>query len=105
MSEGKNHSIPRLEDVARRSGVSIATVSRTLNTPAVVSPTTRERVLNVVKDLGYSPNFVAQALVANRTNTFGAVIPTMENAIFARGIQSFEEALSENGINLLVANQ
>ncbi|WP_050927678.1 LacI family DNA-binding transcriptional regulator [Aestuariivita boseongensis] len=97
-------SVPTLEDVAARSGVSTATVSRCLNTPSQVSATTRERVMRAVSDLGYAPNFGARALAAKRTNTFGAIIPTMENAIFARGLQAFQDELGENGVTLLVAS-
>ena len=57
-----------------------------------------------VDQLGYAPNFGARALAAKRTNTIGAIIPTMENAIFARGLQAFEEALALEGYTLLVAS-
>ncbi|TRD19736.1 LacI family DNA-binding transcriptional regulator [Palleronia caenipelagi] len=97
-------SIPTLEDVARASGVSTATVSRCLNAPDRVSEKTRKRVMKAVQDLGYAPNFGAQALAAKRTNTFGAVIPTIENAIFARGLQAFGEELHRAGVTLLVAS-
>lgn len=95
---------PTLEDVARLSGVSTATVSRCLNTPNRVSEATRDRVNRAVADLGYSPNFGARALAAKRTNTIGAIVPTMENAIFARALQSFQEELSKSGVTMLVAS-
>ena len=95
---------PTLEDVARAAGVSTATVSRCLNAPERVVAKTRERVLSVVQELGYAPNFGARALAARRTNTIGAIIPTMENAIFARGLQAFQEELAEHGLTLLVAS-
>ncbi len=95
---------PTLEDVARTAGVSTATVSRCLNNPSVVSDKTRKRVLDAVKSLGYAPNFGAQALAAKRTRTFGAIVPTMENAIFARGLQAFQEELQRCGITLLVSS-
>lgn len=100
----KSSSIPTLQDVARRAQVSTATVSRCLNAPERVSEKTRERVMEAVRSLGYSPNFGAQALAAKRTNTMGAVIPTMENAIFASGLQAFQETLREKGVTLLVAS-
>ncbi len=96
--------LPTLEDVARAAGVSTATVSRCLNSPEQVSERTRLRVLETVRALKYSPNFGARALAARRTNTYGAVIPTMENAIFARGLQAFQEVLVENGATMLVAS-
>lgn len=57
-----------------------------------------------VLELGYAPNFNARALAVRRTNTIGAVIPTMDNAIFARGIQAFQEELGRNGFTLLIAS-
>lgn len=100
----KNTSIPTLEDVAKRANVSTATVSRCLNSPERVVEKTRRRVLAAVHELGYYPNFNARALASNRTNTIGAVIPTMDNAVFARGIQAFQEALHEKGVTLLIAS-
>ncbi len=95
---------PTLNDVAKLAKVSTATVSRCLNNPSQVSKAKRERVMNAVRELGYAPNFGAQALAAKRTNTFGAIIPTMDNAIFARGLQAFQEELGRHGVTLLVAS-
>lgn len=95
---------PTLTDVAEKAGVSTATVSRCLNSPEKVIEPTRRKVLDAVLDLGYSPNFGARVMAAKRTNTIGAIIPTMENAIFARGLQSFQEELRAQGFTLLVAS-
>mgnify|MGYP001823783763 CR=1 FL=1 len=95
---------PTLEDVAARAGVSTATVSRCLNAPDKVVEQTRRRVLEAVEALCYAPNFSAQALAARRTRTIGAIIPTMENAIFAEGIQAFQETLQAEGYTLLIAS-
>lgn len=95
---------PTLDDVARAAGVSTATVSRCLNAPDRVIAATRERVMQAVETLGYTPDFGGRALASRRTNTVGAIIPTMDNAIFARGLQAFQEALSTFGKTLLVAS-
>ncbi len=100
----KNTSIPTLDDVATKANVSTATVSRCLNSPEQVVDETRVRVLAAVRELGYYPNFGARVLAAKRTNTIGAVIPTMDNAVFARGIQAFQEALRDQGVTLLIAS-
>lgn len=97
-------SIPTLDDVARAAGVSTATVSRCLNDENKVSKDTRETVMKAVDALGYTPNFSARAMAAKRTHTIGAIIPTMENAIFARGLQAFQETLHDLGYNLLVSS-
>ena len=95
---------PTLHDVARLAKVSTATVSRCFNTPDLVSAPTREVVMRAVDELGYTPHFGGRALASNRSNTMGAVIPTMENAIFARGLQAFQETLGEAGVTLLAAS-
>tara|TARA_R110002096_G_scaffold123112_3_gene266474 strand:- start:136 stop:1185 length:1050 start_codon:yes stop_codon:yes gene_type:complete len=100
----RSGNAPTLADVAKLAGVSTATVSRCLNSPEQVVGDTRARVLKAVQDLGYTPNFGARILAAKRTKTIGAIIPTMENAIFARGIQAFQEELREHGFTLLVAS-
>jgi LacI family transcriptional regulator len=104
MTERPRRGIPTLQDVAQRANVSTATVSRCLNLPEQVGQATRDKVMAAVAELGYSPNFGARALAAKRTNTVGAIIPTMDNAIFARGIQAFQEELREHGVTLLVAS-
>lgn len=97
-------SVPTLDDVARTAGVSTATVSRCLNSPERVVEQTRKRVMSAVEQLGYTPNFGARAMAAKRTFTIGAIIPTMENAIFARGLQAFQEELHARGYTLLVSS-
>lgn len=97
-------STPTLSDVAEVAGVSTATVSRCLNAPDRVQEATRRRVMAAVQQLGYSPNFGARVLAEGRTRTVGAIIPTMENAIFSRGIQAFQEELRTHGLTLLIAS-
>ena len=99
-----DRSIPTLHDVAKAAGVSTATVSRCLNLPDVVAKATLDRVMQSVKELGYTPNFAARMMAGKRTLTIGAIIPTMENAIFARGLQAFQEELHNRGYTLLVAS-
>lgn len=97
-------NLPTLEDVAKAAGVSTATVSRCLNGTDNVAQATRDKVMRAVDALGYTPNFGARAMAAKRTATIGAIIPTMDNAIFARGLQAFQERLTELGYTLLVAS-
>jgi LacI family transcriptional regulator len=66
---------PTVYDVADRSGVSIATVSRVLRSPGTVREQTRERVLEAVRDLGYVPSASARGLAARRTNVLGLFFP------------------------------
>jgi LacI family transcriptional regulator len=94
---------PTLEDVARLAGVSTASISRALNEPEKVAQATRKKIDEAIERLGYTPNFGGRALASNRTNTVGAVIPSMANALFASGIQAFQEELDKEGVTLLVA--
>ncbi|MGA9409325.1 MAG: LacI family DNA-binding transcriptional regulator [Roseobacter sp.] len=99
----KKMNAPTLEDVARLAGVSTASISRALNDPDKVAQATRKKIDDAIEQLGYTPNFGGRALASNRTNTVGAVIPSMANAMFASGVQAFQEELAKEGVTLLVA--
>ncbi|MFA5560408.1 MAG: LacI family DNA-binding transcriptional regulator [Acholeplasmataceae bacterium] len=67
-------------DVAGAAGVSLATVSRVLNNPEKVKEETRQRVLKVIKELGYRPNVIARGLASRKTTTVGVVISDITRA-------------------------
>lgn len=90
-------------DIARKAGVSTATVSRVLNRSPLVKPKVREHVLAVMAELKYYPHAAARALASSRTYTIGAVIPTLNNSIFAASVNSFEARLQLANYTLLVA--
>ncbi len=94
---------PTLEDVAVAAGVSTATVSRCLSHPEKVRPALRQKVQETIARLGYTPHGAARALASSRTNTIGAVIPTLSNAIFASVVQTLQDALAARGRTLLLA--
>lgn len=94
---------PTLQDVARAAGVSTATVSRALNQPDSVRPALREKVLAAVARLGYVAHAGARALSLRRSGTVGVVVPTVDNAIFASGLQAFQRRLSAAGQVVLLA--
>ncbi len=93
----------RLVDVAHQAGVSTATVSRALNNSGKVRPELAARVNEVVRRLRYVPHGAARALASQRSYTMGAIIPTLNNAIFAHGIGALQQRLSEEGYTLLLA--
>lgn len=95
---------PTLEDVALAADVSTATISRSINEPHKVAKNTRERIEKVIRELGFTPNFGGKVLATNRSNTVGAIIPTMDNSMFASGLQAFQEALAAAGIITLVSS-
>ncbi len=92
----------RMEDVARRVGVSIVTVSRTLHQPDAVSEKTRRRVLRAIAETGYVQNLVAGSLASNRTNVIAAIVPTLSNLAYGTSVHAIAELLRKNGYHLLL---
>ena len=95
---------PRLADVARAAGVSLATASRALSEPAMVREETRERVRSAASMLGYVPHGAARALATRRTRTIGAVFPPVDNPIFAGATHALAQELAGAGYTLLLAS-
>ena len=93
-----------ITDVARRAAVSTATVSRVLSQPAIVSPTTRERVLQAVADLGYEPNPAARALRTLRAQKLLVTLPDISNPFFAHVIRGAEEAARDAGYAVILGD-
>ncbi|WP_239482745.1 substrate-binding domain-containing protein [Paraburkholderia sp. C35] len=93
----------RLSDVASLAGVSTATVSRALSNPDVVKPDTRARIRDAIATLGYVPDGAARALALGRARMIGAIVPTLDNAIFARAVQGLQTTLSNSGYQLLIS--
>lgn len=92
-----------LRDVAKAAGVSVATVSRVLNEPAVVKKDTLEKVQAAIAALKFVPSAAARAINSGRTRFVGALVPTLDNAIFARFLAALERELSEHQLSLVVA--
>ena len=63
-----------IREVARQAGVSVATVSRVLNHPESVSPSTMKQVLETMKRLDYTPNVFARSLALNRSSSIGLIV-------------------------------
>lgn len=94
----------RLSDVARDAGVSPATVSRAISQPELLSADTLRRVRQAADRLGYRPDAAARALASGRSMIIGAIMPTLDNAIFSRALQAMQTALAADGYQLLVAS-
>ena len=93
-----------VKDIARAAGVSVATVSRALNNPGRVNEETATRVRAVAAKLNYIPSRAAGSLVSKRFKAIGAIMPTIENPIFAKALHALQAQLNEDGYNLLVAS-
>jgi LacI family transcriptional regulator, galactose operon repressor len=92
----------KVSDVAVLAGVSVATVSRSFNTPEVVRKDVRDRVIKAAQTLGYTPNAAAKALRQKRTHIVGAVAPSLDYAIYAQMLNSFQTAMSSAGYMVFV---
>ncbi len=91
-----------LEEVAKQSGVSTATVSRVLNGTVGVRESTRRRVLAAAHALNYSPNLHASALASGRSRMLGVVVSSVENPFFLDIFRAMEEAATEAGYSLVL---
>ncbi len=93
-----------IKEVARRAGVSIATVSRAINVPEKVHPRTVERVQRAIDKLGYRPNLTARALKTGRTNLVGLIVPDLVHSFFAELARGLSGVLREEGISVVIAS-
>lgn len=91
-----------IKDIARRAGVGVATVSRALNRSGYVRPETLSKIERVAEELGYVPNRQARAMVNGSTQTFGILIPDMDNALFMRIVRGINDVAYPLGYSLLV---
>ncbi|WP_324651055.1 LacI family DNA-binding transcriptional regulator [Georgenia sp. H159] len=93
-----------ITDVARRAGVSTATVSHVLNSTRFVAEPTRRRVLAAVDELDYVPNDQARSLVRARSQRIGVAISAMTNLYFGEVVHAIEAAASAAGYTLILAD-
>ena len=93
-----------IDDVAARSGVSTATVSRVLSGSVPARPETRERVLAAARELDYRPSSVARALKRRETRTLGLLVTDITNPFYPQIVRAVEEAASARGYGIVLAN-
>jgi|ERR1700677_384269 LacI family transcriptional regulator len=93
-----------LREIARRAGVSIATVSRVINRTPTVNPRLARRVLKLVDEIGYFPNTQARALVSGRSKIFGLIVSEITNPFFPEIVAVFEKIAVEHGYEILLTS-
>lgn len=93
-----------IKDVAERAGLNVGTVSRIINNRGYISPQTRERVLETMKELNYQPNEVARSLSKRRTRTIAMIVPQVSHPYFARLIECVEQAAADRDYKLVLYN-
>lgn len=96
--------MPTIHDVARAAGVSIATVSATINQSAYVSPALQERVQRAIAEVGYYPDGIARSLKKRSTQTLGLIISDITNPFFTALIRGIEDRANAKGYALILCN-
>ncbi len=90
--------------VAKKAGVSVATVSRAMQKPDVVSEKTRKKVEEAAQEVGYKPNMMAQVFRSKKTYSILVLVPDMSNPFFARVISGIQKAARARGYNVVLGN-
>jgi len=93
-----------IRDVAKLAGVSVATVSRVLNNPAIASKEARELVLHAVAALGYRPNANAQALATQSSDTIGVVVMDVSDPFFGALVKAVDTVAQRHQKYVLIGN-
>ncbi len=93
-----------IKDIAREAGFSVATVSRVINGNYPVSTETRQRVLQAIEDLHYTPNAIARSLRKNRTDLVALIVEDISSVFLLDIAKGLEEELEKDGMNLILAS-
>ena len=93
-----------MQTVARMAGVSAMTVSRALKSDASVSQETRDRVLDIVRRLGYVPDATARMFATRRSGFVAALVPSLNNSNFAETVHGMSEVFDAAGLQMLLGD-
>lgn len=93
-----------LKDVAKAAGVSYATVSRALSGSPQIGSDTRERIIKLCDEMGYTTNYVARSMVMKKTDLIGLVVPTIDNAFMSELAFYVEMSARAHGYNVMLCN-
>lgn len=94
----------RIEEIAKEAGVSRSTVSRVLQNHPNVKPDTREKVTEVMQQLGYRPNRLARGLVTGKFNFVGLIVGDVRNPFYSEVAHIAEDILNEQGYMVVLCN-
>ena len=93
-----------IKDVAEKADVSIATVSRVINNPHLVTEKVRERVLEVINELGFRPNPVARSLVMKKNRLIGVIVPELSNFFVGEIMNGIDEIIHTHEYDIIVCH-
>lgn len=99
----KNKQIS-IKEIAKLSGVSIATVSRVINNNGRFSTETQKRVLDIIEKYDYTTNMAAKSLRISRSKTIGVIVPDINNLFFAELVLEIENFFFEHGYSVFICN-
>lgn len=97
-----NPKNPTIYDVAKRSGLSISTISRVLNASEQVNPVTRQKVLKAIDALGFVPKADARARALSKTNRVGVITPFFSAPSFVQRLRGVAAALAVSNYELMI---
>lgn len=93
-----------IKEIAKKAGVSVATISRVLNHPDIVQPDTREHVLAVMQEYNYTPNWFARNLTLGRSKTIALMIPSIENTMYQHITSGVEQISQKKDYTIILCN-
>ncbi|WP_034336932.1 LacI family DNA-binding transcriptional regulator [Deinococcus misasensis] len=91
-----------IKEVARKAGVSIATVSRVINGKEGYSDLTRQKVMRAIQDLNYKPNALARGLLNQKTQTLAIIFPQVSDMFTGRVLRGVEAAAHQENFSVIV---
>jgi LacI family transcriptional regulator len=104
VANSPNNRSRTIADVARRAGVSLATVSRVMNGNPSVDEAMAEKVRAAAAELNYSASPLARSLALGKTNTIAVVVPDLENPSFHGVLRGLSRAAARDGYHILIAD-
>ncbi len=102
--EKKTDNTVRLQDVAKKASVGVGTASRVLNNHPNVSEEKRKRVLEVMEEMGYRPNFVARSLKTKSTKTIGLILMDITNPFYADILRGIQDEVTKADYSLILTD-
>lgn len=93
-----------IRQIAKKAGVSVATVSRVQNHPETVAQATREKVQAIIDECNYTPNWFARGMNLGKAETIGIIVPDILNPSYMEIIKGIEDIMSESGYITLICD-
>lgn len=95
---------PTIQDVARHAAVAVGTVSRVINRSPGVKPETRQRVLDAIEQLDYSPNLIARSMTSRYTGSVGVIVPFFTRPFYSEVLRGVDVAITRAGREFVLYN-